>query len=258
MTRAVWKGTVTFGLVTFPVRVTVATDDLDVRFHLIHRACGTQIKQLKFCPSCETLLGADEIGRAWKPDKDTLVPVDDETFDNLPLPGKSRLQVKAFVPAQEFDVRFIEKVYYLEPDAGGEHAYAVLADVLYQDNVAGLAEVTMRERYRFCAISALSESTLVLVTLRFSDEVRAAPATSEQVSREERAMARKLIQTMTTSFTPEMYRDPYRDELMRRLQDRAPTITPVTTEEATEPTSLLEQLQQSLRQAIEQKKRAAP
>ena len=119
LARSIWKGVISFGMVSIPVRLYPATENKDVAFHQLHRECNSRLKQRRWCPACDREVPQDEIVRGYEYAKGQYVVVADEDLDRLPLPSKHTIQLSAFVAAPEIDPVYHEKSYFLEPDEVG-------------------------------------------------------------------------------------------------------------------------------------------
>ena len=119
MARAIWSGSISFGMVTIPVKLYGATESKDIAFHLLHSTCGTRLKQVRWCPKDEVEVPWSDIVRGYEFAKGEYVVLTDEDFEKLPLPSKHVIELSAFVEAAEIDPVFYERSYYLEPEDRG-------------------------------------------------------------------------------------------------------------------------------------------
>jgi DNA end-binding protein Ku len=222
MPRPLWKGVITFGMVSIPVGLYPATESKDVSFNQLHKPCNGRIRQKRYCPVCEVDVDADSIVKGYEYAKDQYVVVDDTDFDRLPVPSKQTIELSAFVDAAEIDPIYHEKTYYLEPEAIGVKAYALLMKALETKKLTALAKVSIRTKERLCALR-LKDGALVLDTLFFPDEIRmdAQPRIPDVlVSERELAMANSLIDMLSESFEPGKYADTYREALLRVIEGK--------------------------------------
>ena len=171
MARSIWKGNITFGMVSIPVRLFSAIQGRDVSFHLLHTPDHARIKFKRWCPVDDRQVEQDELVRAYEVSKDNYVELTDEELAALPLPSKHTIELSAFVEAAQIDPIYYEKSYYLEPDETGLKPYALLVRVLAEKGVTGVAKVALRNKERLCALRPL-DGTLVLETLYYPDEIR--------------------------------------------------------------------------------------
>jgi DNA end-binding protein Ku len=220
MPRPIWKGLITFGMVSIPVGLYGATDSKDISFNQLHSVCNSRIKQKRWCPVCDVEVTSDEIVKGYEYVKDQYVIVTDEDFESLPIASKHSIELSAFVNAAEIDPVYHEKAYFIEPDETGVKAYALLLKALESKGLTALAKIAIRTKERLCALRP-KDGALVLHTLYFPDEIRveAAPRLPDVlVSERELAMAHSLIDLLQEPFTPEKYGDTYRDALLSVIE----------------------------------------
>ncbi|MEE2032925.1 non-homologous end joining protein Ku [Rhodococcus chondri] len=220
--RSIWKGALAFGLVNVPVKVYSATESHDIRFHQVHAKDGGRIKYQRVCSECGEVVPYQEIDKAYDSEDGTRVVLTDEDFDKLPAAEKHEIPVLQFVPTEQIDPILFEKSYYLEPDSASPKAYALLAATLEQSDRTALVHFTLRQRTRLAALRT-SEGLLILQTLLWPDEVRAAEFSSldkvEQPKPKELAMAETLVESMSADFDPTEFTDEYQVELRTLIDD---------------------------------------
>lgn len=221
MPRSIWNGVISFGMVSIPVKLLTATDSKDISFNLLHKECGTRLKQLRWCPTHERAVEWSEIARGYEYAKDEYVIMEDADFEKLPLPSKQTVELAAFVKAEEIDPIYYEKSYYLEPDEKGVKPFALLMKALKEKELTGIAKIAIRNKEQLCALRPMN-GTLVMETLLYPDEIRSAPEEvgDVEVSKKELDMAFTLIDLMTEEFDPEQYKDEYREALMKVIEDK--------------------------------------
>lgn len=221
MPRSIWNGVISFGMVSIPVKLLTATDSKDISFNLLHKECGTRLKQLRWCPTHERAVEWSEIARGYEYAKDEYVIMEDADFEKLPLPSKQTVELAAFVKAEDIDPIYYEKSYYLEPDEKGIKPFALLMKALKEKELTGIAKIAIRNKEQLCALRPMNGS-LVMETLLYPDEIRAAPEAvgDVEVSKKELDMAFTLIDLMTEEFDPEQYKDDYREALMKVIDDK--------------------------------------
>ncbi len=220
--RPIWKGHIAFGLVTIPVRLYVAQESKDVRFRQLHRVCGSPIKQVRRCPTCNRDVEWEEIVRGYEYEKGRFVPVTEEDLQNLPLPTSRTLDLYGFVEPGEIDPIHYERAYYLAPDTGGAKAFKLLQEALAAANRVGIGKVVLRDKEHLAAVRPYRDA-LVMGVLYYPDEIRSLADLPEypievKVHPNERKMALQLVEGMTIEFRPEEYRDEYREALLRVIQ----------------------------------------
>jgi DNA end-binding protein Ku len=218
--RSIWNGVVSFGMVSIPVKLYAATEDKDISFRTIHQECGTRLRQLRWCPSCEREVEWGEVARGYEYAKDQHVILTDEDFDKLPLPSKHTVELSAFVKAEQIDPVFYEKSYYLEPEQTGLKPFALLMRALKEKELTAVAKLAIRNKERLCALRPYN-GTLMLETLHYPDEIRVEKGVDlpdVKFSDRELQMAYSLIELMTEEFNPEGYKDQYREALAELIQ----------------------------------------
>jgi DNA end-binding protein Ku len=251
--RAIWSGSISFGLVNVPVRMYSAISETDLRFHLIHEPDGGRIGYQKICKEEGEPVPEDEIVKGFEFKKDEFVVVTDEDFDAAKAEGVKSIEISDFVPYDEIDPIFFEKTYYLGPQSGGEKVYALLREAMEKTGLAGIAKFVMRERQHLGCLR-VREGTLTLEKMFFHDEVRPideiAPRNA-RVSKSELDMATSLIEQFTGTFDPEKYEDTYREALsdVIRAKRKGKTITAPEPEAEEEPTDLMAALRASVEAA---------
>lgn len=206
-------------MVSIPAKLLTATDSKDISFNQLHADGGHRLKQQRWCPVHERTVEWGEIVRGYEYAKDEYVVMEDADFEKLPLPSRQTVELSAFVKAEDIDPIMYEKSYYLEPEEKGVKPFALLMKALREKGLTGIAKIAIRNKERLCALRAMN-GTLVLETLLYPDEIRAAPEEvgDVEVSRKELGMAFMLIDLMTEEFDPEQYRDEYREALMQVIE----------------------------------------
>lgn len=220
MPRSIWNGVISFGMVSIPVKMYSATENKDIAFHQIHEKCETRIRYQKYCPHCDETVEQDEIQKGYEFAKGQYVVLDDEDFDQLPLPSKHTVEVSAFVKMEQIDPIYFEKSYYLEADEAATRPFVLFMRALTDMGMVAIATVTLRNKERLCALRALG-GTLILDTLLYPDEIRVSedePLPSVRINEKELQMAEHLIELMQTDFQPEQYKDHYRQALKKVIE----------------------------------------
>ena len=220
MARSIWKGVVSFGMVSIPVKLYGATEHKDISFRQLHEECGSKLKQQRFCPACDREVEWGEVVRGYEHSKDQHIVLADEDFEKLPLPSRHTIELAAFVEAKEIDPVFYEKSYYLEPEETGIKPFALLMHALKKKKLTAVAKIAIRNREQLCALRPYN-GTLMLETLFYPDEIRVRPGAElpeMKVSDKELTMAFSLIDLMAQKFDPEQYHDDYRAALMEIIE----------------------------------------
>jgi DNA end-binding protein Ku len=219
MARSIWNGVVSFGMVSIPVKLYTATDSKDISFNLLHKKCGSRLKQLRWCPVDEQEVPYDEIDRGFQYSKEQYIVLSDEDFEKLPLPSKHTIELSGFVKADEIDPVYYEKSYFVEPEETGLKPYALLMRALQKKGLTAVAKIAIRNKERLCALRPY-DGTLMVETLYYPDEVRVqkgSEAPGVKISEKELQMAFSLIELMEEDFKPEEYKDNYREALMELI-----------------------------------------
>jgi DNA end-binding protein Ku len=221
MPRSIWNGVISFGMVSIPVKLYTATEDKDISFNLLHKECGSKLKQLRWCPVHERAVEWAEISRGYEYEKGEYVTMEDSDFEKLPLPSKHTVELSAFVDASQIDPIYYQRTYYLEPEEKGVKPYALLMKALKDKNLTGVAKIAIRNKEQLAAVRPM-DGTLVLETLFYPDEIRETPVelsnTELKVSDKELKMAEALIDLLKDDFKPEEYKDEYRATLQTLIE----------------------------------------
>ncbi|HXU23288.1 MAG TPA: Ku protein [Tepidiformaceae bacterium] len=213
--RAIWRGTISFGMVSIPVKLFTATDSQDISFKQLHAADNSPIRLVRRCAADGEDLTPDEIVKGYEYSKDRYVIVTDADLDHIPLPSKQQIELTAFVHGSEIDPLFFEKGYYVEPEEVGRKPFALLVRALTERKLLAVGKLAIRTKERLCALRP-HDGSLVLETLFYADEVRtpeaAPPAVA--VSEAEMKIANALIDLLEEPFDPTKYTDEYRVAMM--------------------------------------------
>ena len=213
--RAIWRGTVSFGMVSIPVKLFTATDSLDISFKQLHVTDNSPIKLVRRCAADGQDLNADEIVKGYEYSKDRFVIIDEGDFEQLPVPSKQTIELTAFVKGEEIDPLYFEKGYYTEPDDIGRKPYALLSRALAERNLVAVGKLAIRTKERLCVLRP-KDGGLVLETLYYADELRVpdnVPA-AVTLSDAEMNIANALIDLLQETFDPAKYKDAYREAMM--------------------------------------------
>ncbi|WP_322766665.1 Ku protein [Frankia sp. Cr1] len=219
--RSIWKGAVSFGLVSIPVRLYSATEERDVSFHQVRRDDGSRIRYKRVAAVDGAEVPYSEIAKGYElPSGETVVLTDDD-FANLPLATSHTIDVLEFVPLAQVDPIYFAKNYYVEPDRTGTRPYVLLRDALEGSGRVALVKVALRQREQL-AILRVRAGVFVLSTMIWPDEVRAPefPFLVDQVDLrpQELTMAQALIDTLSADFDPTPYTDGYRQALQAVIE----------------------------------------
>ncbi len=213
--RAIWRGTISFGMVSIPVKLFTATESRDISFKQLHVTDNSPIKLVRRCAADGKDLAADEIVKGYEYSRERFVIVDDADLDRLPLPSKQAIEISSFVKGEEIDPLFFEKGYYVEPEEVGRKPAALLVRALTERKLLAIGKLAIRTKERLCALRP-RDGGLVLETLFYPDEVRAPEPVQPavEVSAAELKIANSLIDLLAEPFDPGKYRDEYREAMM--------------------------------------------
>ena len=221
MPRPIWKGAITFGMISIPVKLFGATESKDIAFNNLHKTCKSRLKQKRWCPVDDREVFQDELVKGFEYTKDQYVEITDEDLESLPVPSKHTIELTSFVKQAEIDPVYFERTYYLEPDQVGAKPYALLLKALKEKQVSAVAKIALRNRESLCVLRASDNDLLMLETLYYPDEIRTAdlaPTPEVQVSPPELAMALTLVEMLEEPFDPKKYRDEYRVALLDMIE----------------------------------------
>lgn len=252
MARALWKGTLGFGLVSIPVELVTAVRDLGPHFHFLRKSDKSRIGFQKVSKKDGKVVSADELVKGFEYDKGRYVVLTKEDFDSAAVKRNSRIELLDFVEAGEVDDRYFNKPYYLLPSKGGESSYALLRDALRQAGRVGIAKFVMRDQPHLAALEVIKDA-LVLSTMRFREEL--VPVSEYNFPKAkardaEMRMARQLIDAYAAEWDPDKYTDEYRANLMAIIEARRkrqkPELERQDPETSAEVVDLMERLRHSL------------
>jgi len=210
-----WKGTISFGMVSIPVGLFTATESKDLSFRQLHEEDNSPIKLVKRCSADGQDLTPDEIVKGFEYSKDRYVIIEDEDFEKLPIPSKQIIELTAFIKTDEIDPVYYEKSYYVEPEDIGKKPFALLVKALDERKLIAIGKIAIRTKERLCALRP-RDGLMVLETLFYSDEVRKpdAEAPDVKVSEAEMKIAYALIDMLQEPFEPAKYKDEYREAML--------------------------------------------
>ena len=259
--RSMWKGAISFGLVTIPVKLYTATEQRDVSFRQVHAEDGGRIHFRRICSVDGEEVPFSDVAKGYElPDGEIVVVTDDE-LAHLPLPTARSIEVLNFSPADQVDPILWNRSYYVEPEPAGARAYVLLRDALDRSGKVAVTKVALRQRESLATLRS-RDGLLVLETMLWPDEVRVPDFpfldTDIDVRAQELRMATSLIDSMTQDFEPEEYHDSYREALQELVEAKVEgrEVTAAPEPAPAEPASLLDALQASLDAAS--KNRPAP
>jgi DNA end-binding protein Ku len=252
--RSIWKGTVSFGLVSIGVKLYSATEERDVSFHQVRRSDGARIRYKRVAESDGEEVPYSEIAKGYQlPSGDTVVLTDDD-FKDLPLPTARVVDVLEFVPADQIDPIYYNKAYYLEPEKTAVKPYVLLREALEESDQVALVKVAIRNREQLATLR-VREGVIVLNTMIWPDEVRAADFgfldEDVELRPQEQQMARSLVESMAGEFDPEQFSDNYREALQAVIDAKVEGREIVEAEEQQPTAGNVVDLMSALRASVE-------
>jgi DNA end-binding protein Ku len=255
--RSIWKGAISFGLVTIPVKLYSATEQRDVAFHQVHREDGGRIKFKRVCTKDGEEVPYSDIAKGYELPGGEMVVLTDEDFANVPLSTSRRIDVLMFAPMEQVDPIYFNKSYYLEPEAQGTKPYVLLRDALESSGKVAIVKVALRQRESLATLR-VRDGVFVLETMMWPDEVRETEFTflDEDVDLrpQELQMASSLIDSMEGDFDPSEYTDAYR-EAIQEIIDAKVEGKEIVAQEPTEEAPAASDLLSALRASVEAAKK---
>jgi DNA end-binding protein Ku len=222
--RSSASATISFGLVSVPVLVYTATESkASVSFNLLHKKCGSRLKQQYVCPRDSEVVGREDMAKGYEYAKDQYVTFTPEELKALEERATSAIEIAEFVPLASVDRGYLEKLYYLGPDKGGDRAYGLLVRALEETGRAALGQYAVRGQ-QYLVLLRPKDGVLVMEQLHYADELRSAsevPLGEVEIKPAELALAKQLIeQTASQGFHPEKYRDTVRERVLEAIQKK--------------------------------------
>ncbi len=263
--HSIGSGTLSFGLVSIPVKMYTAASSAGLSFNLLHEKCGSRIKQQQICPACNEVLERSSLVKGYEFAKEQYVRFTEDELKTLESEATKMIDIAEFVPLEQVDPIYFEKTYYLGPDKGGDKAYRLLADAMVKTDRVALAKFVMRGKENLVLIRA-SQDGLMLHTMYFSDEIRdfgeVDKGADAKIKPGELELALRLIEELSSKeFKPAQYHDEYRDRLLSVVEAKVEgkEITSVgPQEQRTQVIDLMDALKQSLESRVAKEGRTSP
>ncbi len=251
--RAIWKGSISFGLVYIPVAVFPATREEKLSFRQLRGSDMSPIKYKKVAESDMTEVAADQIVKGYEYERGHFIVLKEEDFEKVRIESTHSIDITDFVEVNQVDLKFFYKPYFLEPQKGGEKAYSLLHKALSGTGKIGIAKVVISNREHLASVKP-DGLFLVLELMHFASEILSPSelnnGSSAQINDKELKMAQSLIEGMTVPWEPEKYRDEYRDAVLEMIEQKANkreiAAAPVAATKATNVVDLVKVLQESL------------
>lgn len=255
--RAIWKGAITFGLITIPVGLFTAVEEKSFRFNQLHGKDQGRIKYKRVCSVCGEEVPIDEIVKGYEFEKDNYVVFTEEELDRLPADSIKAIDIVTFVPLEDIDPIYFQKSYYLSPEPSGIKAYKLLEQAMAESGRVGVAKITLREKEHLATLR-VKDGVFVLETMFWPDEIRVPEfeelAKNPEIRKQEIDMAKSLIENLSGEFQPEEFVDQYRERLTEAVEAKVAG-KEVATVPTKEPTQVLD-LMEALKASVEATKRA--
>jgi DNA end-binding protein Ku len=253
MARALWTGSLSFGLVNIPIEIHTAVRDKGPHFRMLRRTDKSRIHFQRVAESDGEVVEWDDIVKGYEVAKGQYIVLTPEDFEKAALKKDRVIDIQDFVKADAIDDRFFDKPYYLLPGKGGDRAYALLREAIKDSGQIGVAKFVLRTKQRLAAIEAIGDA-LVLSTMRFRDELAKLeefdfPA-AKAVGKRELQMAQRLIEEFSSEWDAEKYTDDYRHNIMRIVEAKRdktrPDLVPEADPQSAQVIDLMERLRKSL------------
>jgi DNA end-binding protein Ku len=221
--RAIWKGSISFGLVNIPIALYPATRKEDLKFRLLRGSDLSPVNYKRVAEKDGKEVAWDQIVKGYEYEKGKYVVLKDEDFQRVDLEATQTVDIQDFVEEDEIDPMFFYKPYYLEPQKGGDKAYVLLRDVLAKTKKVGIAKVVIKTRQYLAGVKA-EDSVLVLELMHFAEELADTDKLNVpkklEPGKREIDMATALVESMSSKWNPEKYRDDYREALMEVIEEK--------------------------------------
>lgn len=249
MAATVWKGFVSFGLVSFPVRLQVAAREKSIQFHLLHKKDSSRVKEVYFCQAENKPLGREDLVKGFEVSKGEYVVIDQADLDKIAPQTAKLMEIVQFVKAQDFDPVYLDKSYHVIPDGDVTKPYALLRDAMQERGQYAIAKVAMHNREHIVVMRPDGRE-LMLHTMFFENEIQKAEVKtgSEKFSPRELKLAGQLIDTLTAKFDPKKFHDEYQDNLKRLIEQKqkGERVTATKVEKPAPVVNILDALRKSL------------
>jgi DNA end-binding protein Ku len=263
--RAIWKGNISFALVSIPISLFSATRRNELSFHYLHKKDMSAVSYKRFCDTEDVEVPWEEITRGYEYEKGQYVEITDEDLDKADVELTKTIQILEFVKEEEIDPLYFDKPYYLEPQKGGDRAYALMRDALGQSRKVGIAKVVLKSREHLAAVKSVGEM-MTLQTMRFAHEIVASDSLNlpkkADISKKEMDLANTLIDSMSDTFDPSKYKDDYYDKVLEIIRMKIDGVSPqVPAAKGPGPAKvvdLMEVLKQSLNETKKSKTARSP
>jgi DNA end-binding protein Ku len=223
MASTVWKGYISFGLISVPIRLYVAAREHHVSFNLVHAVCGTRIRQQLYCPHCQRVVERSELAKGYPVSRDEFVPVTNEELRALEAQSSETMEILQFVKLAEVDPLYFQTSYFSVAEEPGRRGYALIRRGMEHLDVGAIAKITLHQREQIVIIRPY-EQGLVLHTLYYPEEIRAVAEFENQpemeIRKAELDLAEQFMKQLMADFDPEQYRDEYEARVERLIESK--------------------------------------
>ena len=259
--RAIWKGNISFALVSIPISLFSATRRNELSFHYLHKTDMSPVSYKRFCDTEDVEVPWEDITRGYQYEKDQYVEITDEDLDKADVELTKTIQIQEFVNEDEIDPVYFDKPYYLEPQKGGERAYALMRDALAQSKKVGIAKVVLKSREHLAAVKSVG-NMLTLQTMRFGHEIVETGSLNlpekADLSKKEMDLANMLIDSMSDKFDPGKYKDDYHDKVLEIIQMKVAGVSPTVAAATAPGPARVVDLMEILKQSLTETKKSKP
>jgi DNA end-binding protein Ku len=255
MATSVWKGFLTFGLLSIPIRLFAAARSERISLNQIHSVCHSRIRMPVYCPTCERQVERSEIIKGYEFDKDQYVFFNDEELDKIEPDSSRSMEILEFVKLDEIDPLYLDASYYIAPEEEGKKAYYLLQEALKESGYSAIAKVSMHQKEHTVIIRPFKRGQhggMTLHTMFYENEIRDARelggVDGVEVKDAEKKLALQLIETLAAKFEPQKYRDEYQDSMKALIaaKRQGKDVAPVTHAARAPVVDLMEALKKSL------------
>jgi DNA end-binding protein Ku len=224
MAASTWKGFITFGLISVPIRLFAAARYSHIRFHEVHRKCGNRVHQQLYCPYDEEVVPRDEIVMGYETGDGKMVIVDPQELKALAPQSSTEMEISQFVKLDEVDPIYFETSYFSVPEEAGRRAYALILSTMEQMKIAAIAKVTMHQRDRTVIIRPYDDG-LLIHTLYYPNEIHEVPGYGKQSSRgqnrQELSLSEQFAKSLIKPFQPEKFHDDYQQSVRELIESKS-------------------------------------
>src|SRR4051794_40259858 len=228
MARSIWTGTISFGLVTVPVKMYSAVSRKTVRFHQLNKATGSRIAQKRVDPTTGDEVDYGDIVKGYELGPDRYVVIEPDELESLDPKKTKTIDILDFVDLSEIDPIYYDHPYYLAPGTGGAKPYKLLLEAMRETNKVGIAKVVIRSKENLVALRPMEGDVLGMATMIFADEVIDPKRIDElpdeddvEINARELEIAEQLVESLAGSFEPEKYKDTYREQVLELIEKKA-------------------------------------